>query len=109
MSFFSKRLSPSEENYSANDRELLGLVYFLHRFRCYLEGAEFEVLTNNQVNYFFTKQNLSSIEARWLAFLGQFGITQLTLVQVRIHVLGDVPSRASHARTSDHIVNNINV
>lgn len=26
ISYFSKRLSPSEENYAANDRELLGLV-----------------------------------------------------------------------------------
>lgn len=109
VSFFSKRLSPAEENYSANDRELLGLVYFLQRFRCYLEGAEFEVLTDNQVlKYFFTKQNLSRREARWLDFLGQFGITHLTLIRGRVHVLGDVPSRAPHAPTSHPTVNNIN-
>lgn len=32
ISYFSKRLSTAEENYSANDRELLGLVYFLQGF-----------------------------------------------------------------------------
>ena len=26
--------------YTANDRELLGLISFLNRFRCYLEGTE---------------------------------------------------------------------
>lgn len=65
IAYFSKRLSPAEENYSANDRELLGLVYFLKRFRCYVEGSEFEVVIDNQVlNYYFTKQTLSRREAR---------------------------------------------
>lgn len=41
---FSKHMSPTEENYNANDRELLGLVYFFKRFRCYYEGSEFEVV-----------------------------------------------------------------
>lgn len=49
ISYISRGLSPTEENYSANDRELLGLVYFLKRFRCYLEGSSFEVRAENQV------------------------------------------------------------
>eukprot|EP00171_Calliarthron_tuberculosum_P005960 IDg5960t1 len=39
IAYFSKGLSKAEEDYTANDRELLGLVYFLKRFRCYLEGS----------------------------------------------------------------------
>ena len=39
VAFFLKRLSQAEEGYTANERKLLGLVYFLKRFRCYLEGA----------------------------------------------------------------------
>lgn len=106
ISFFSKRLSPAEENYSANDRELLGLVYFLQRFRCYLEGTEFEVLTDNQVlKHFFSKTQLSRREARWVEFLGHFGISQLTLVKGKIHVLGDAPSRAPHAEASPAGIN----
>lgn len=103
ISYFSKRLSAAEENYSANDRELLALVYFLQRFRCYVEGCAFEVLTDNQVlKYFFSKTNLSRREARWLDFLGQFGISHLTLVKGKIHVLGDVPSRAPHCLINNH-------
>lgn len=54
VAYFSKRLNQAEENYRTNDRELLGLIYFLKQFRCYLEGTEFEVITNNQVlkNFF---------------------------------------------------------
>lgn len=102
ISYFSKRLSPAEENYSANDRELMGLIYFLKRFRCYLEGTSFEVVTDNQVlRSFFTKPALSRRESRWLDFLGQFGITRLTLVKGKIHVLGDALSRAPHIATNN--------
>lgn len=104
VAYFSKRLNNAEENYSANDRELLGLLYFLRRFRCYLEGSEFEVITDNQVlHYFSAKPNLSRQEARWLEFLAQFGITELTLEKGRIHVLGDALSRAPHAPLSENL------
>lgn len=77
-----------------NDHELLGLVYFLQQFRCYLEGTKFEVITDNQVlKNFFTKTELSRREARWLDFLSQFGITSVTLKKGRVHVLGDTLSR----------------
>ncbi len=46
VAYFSKKLSPAETNYSANDRKLLGLILFLRRFRCYLEGHEFEIFTD---------------------------------------------------------------
>ena len=97
VAFFSKRLSEVEERYTANERELLGLVYFLKRFRCYLEGSSFEVFTDNQVlSNFFTKPNMSRKEARWLDLLSQFGISKVTLKAGRVHVLGDALSRAPH-------------
>lgn len=89
ISNFSKRLSPEEENYSAKDREQLGLIYFLKRFKCYLEVSSFDVLTDNQVlKSFFNKTNPSGCDERWLDFLSQFNITKMTLVKGKIHVLG---------------------
>lgn len=103
ISYFSKRLSPAEENHSANDRELLGLIYFLRRFRCYLEGSSFEVLTDNQVlKNFFSKATLSRREAGWVEFLGQFGISSMTLIKGKVHVLGDALSRAPHITKSEY-------
>lgn len=70
-------------------------MYFLQRFRCYLEAADFEVLTDNQVlRVFFSKPALSPRKARWLEFLGQFSITLLTFVKEKVNVLGDALSRA---------------
>lgn len=43
ISFFSKRLSPGEKNYSANHYELLGLMYYLQCFHSYLEGSQFDI------------------------------------------------------------------
>ncbi len=60
IALFSKKLSPAEQNYTTNDRELLGLICFLKRFRCYLEGSSFEISTDNQVlKNFFTKPERS--------------------------------------------------
>ena len=97
IAFFSKKLSDTEQSYTANERELLSLVYFLKRFRCYLEGMEFEVFTDNQVlKNFFNKPSMNRREARWLDFLAQFGISKITLKAGKVHVLGDALSRAPH-------------
>jgi RNase H-like domain found in reverse transcriptase len=47
VAFYSKKLSPAEANYSANERELLALISFVQRLRCYLEGNEFEIFADN--------------------------------------------------------------
>lgn len=110
IAFFSKKLSDAETDYSANDRELLGLVRFLERFRCYLEGCTFEIFTDNQVlKHLFTKQKLSRREARWIETLGNFGVFPITLKPGKIHVLGDVLSRAPHAEDADIKVNDVEI
>ncbi len=38
IAYFSKKLSPVEIDCIANDRELLGLIFFLKRFRWYLQA-----------------------------------------------------------------------
>ena len=43
----SRCLSPSEENYSATDRELLAIVDTLHTFRRYVHGTTFVVKTDH--------------------------------------------------------------
>ena len=111
IAYYSKKLSNAEQDYTANERELLALVYFLKRFRCYLEDTTFEVFTDNQVFHnFFTKPNMNRREARWLDLLPQFGILKMNLKPGRIHVLGDVLSRAPHVMQKDTLdVNNMNV
>ena len=106
IAYFSRKLNPAQTNYTANDRELLGMIEFLKHFRCYLEGAEFEVITDNQVlKNFFDKKELSRREARWIETLSEFGIFPITLQKGRVHVLGDALSRVTHGKDTVELQN----
>ena len=62
-----------------------------------LGRCKFQIFTDNQVlKDFFTKPKMSRKEARWIETLGNFSIFPITLMPGKIHVLGDVPSRAPH-------------
>lgn len=98
IEYFAKKLSAAQQNYSANDQEKLGLIGFLEHFRCYLEGSEFEIVTDNQVlKYFFSKEKHSRREAGWLSTLTNFRIFPITLqkgsLKGSFHVLDDALSR----------------
>lgn len=94
-------MSPAERNYTANEQALLGMIRILETLRCYSEGSQFKIFTDNQVlNYLFTKSNLRRSEPRWIGTLGIFGIIQITLKPGKIHVLDDILSRAPHAKVS---------
>lgn len=96
-------------NYATNDRELLGLIRFLERFRCYLKGSILLICTDNHVlKHLFWKQSLSRREARWLETRGYVEIIPIPLKPGKIHVLGDVLWRAPHA-PGDRNINDIEV
>lgn len=48
VAYLSKRQISPEDNYSSNDQELLGLLYFLRKFQCHLKRSEFEVINDKQ-------------------------------------------------------------
>ena len=47
LSFFSAKLSATQQRYSAFDRELLGVFLALRHYRFELEGRRFHVLTDH--------------------------------------------------------------
>lgn len=52
IAFSSKNMSSAEQNYTADDRELLGIVKELRRFRCYREGSSFTGFKDNKGSMF---------------------------------------------------------
>ena len=48
IAFFSKKLSPAEQHYSAFDRELLAVYLSIKHFRYLLEGRQFYVMTDHK-------------------------------------------------------------
>ncbi len=73
VSFYSRKLTPSEQNYTTGEQELLAIVASLSEWRCYLQGAEF-LVNSDHLNHktLQTKQFPSKREIRWLEFLQQF-------------------------------------
>ncbi len=48
ISFFSKKLKPSETRYSTFDREFLAIYLAIKHFRHFVEGQQFHILTDHK-------------------------------------------------------------
>ena len=48
VAFEGRKLRPAELNYPAHEKEQLAVVYAVEKWRCYLEGKTFTVLTDNR-------------------------------------------------------------
>uniref|UniRef100_A0A8C7XSH6 Gypsy retrotransposon integrase-like protein 1 n=1 Tax=Oryzias sinensis TaxID=183150 RepID=A0A8C7XSH6_9TELE len=73
--FFSRKLSPSEQNYDVGNRELLAIKLALEEWRHWLEGAEqpFIVWTDHKnLAYLRSAKRLNSRQARWCLFFDRF-------------------------------------
>lgn len=46
VAHFSKRTTPTESNYHSFELEMLAIVDSLQRFRVYLQGIEFKIVTD---------------------------------------------------------------
>ena len=74
IAYDNRKLSPAERNYTTTEQELLAVVHALRVWQCYLEGAQFEVVTDHCPNtYLPTQPNLSRRQTRWSEFLQRFG------------------------------------
>ncbi|GBG80065.1 hypothetical protein CBR_g30431 [Chara braunii] len=76
VAYLSRQLLPVERNYTADEREVLALVYAVKKWRHHLHGHTFTVLTDNSVLAAFqTKPKLTSRQARWWRDLFEFDFT----------------------------------
>ena len=73
ISYASRSLSKSEKNYSAYKLEFLALKWAVtEKFRDYLLGTHFTVLTDNPLTHILTSAKLDATGQRWASALGQF-------------------------------------
>ncbi|XP_078794519.1 uncharacterized protein LOC101163464 isoform X2 [Oryzias latipes] len=76
--FFSRKLSPAEQNYDVGNRELLAIKLALEEWRHWLEGAEqpFIVWTDHKnLAYLRSAKRLNSRQARWCLFFDRFNFS----------------------------------
>ena len=74
VAYFSRKMSPAEQNYEIYDKELLAIVAALRHWRIYCEGATSLTIYSDHKNlqYFTTTKDLSRRQCRWSELLGQF-------------------------------------
>ncbi|GBG59953.1 hypothetical protein CBR_g286 [Chara braunii] len=76
VAYLSRQLLLAERNYTANEREVLALVYAFKKWRHHLHGHTFTVLTDNYVLAALqTMPKLTSRHARWWRDLSEFDFT----------------------------------
>ena len=77
ISFYSRRLSSSERNYTVYDKELLAIVEALRQWRHYVHGSKYSVhvLTDHKnLQYFQSSRLLNQRQIRWSEFLTGFNL-----------------------------------
>lgn len=98
LAFFSKKLSDTQQRYSAFDRELLGVYLAVKHFRYFVAGREFTVFTDHKplIGALNSKCERSPRQSRHLDFITQF-TSDLQHVRGRDNVVADALSRLEDA------------
>lgn len=66
VSYYSRRTTDAEEKYHSFELETLAIIYSLRRFRVYLEGIPFLIVTDcNSLTQTLSKKSLNPRIARW--------------------------------------------
>jgi len=75
VAFYSKSLSPVEQNYKIYDKEMLAIICTLEEWRHFLERAQnpVEIWTDyKNLEYFMTAKKLNCHQACWSLYLVRF-------------------------------------
>jgi hypothetical protein len=73
VAYHSDSMSKEEHNYEIYDREMLGLICALEDWHHFLEGIDFEVITDHKnMEWWSTMRDLNRRQARWSLYLSRF-------------------------------------
>lgn len=76
IAYFSRQTTPEEQNYSSYDLETLAVVSSLQKFRVYLIGLSFKIITDcNSLRATFQKRDMIPRVARWWEQMQEFNFS----------------------------------
>lgn len=94
ITFVSRKLSPSEEKYHANELECLALVWALNKLRHFVYGRRVEVKTDsNALCWLLKKKDVNGKFARWVLTLQEYFL-DVQHVSGAANVVADALSRS---------------
>ena len=75
VAYASGKWTSAEEKYPTTQQELLAIIRAVHRFRYFLTGTKFTVITDHQaLKWLWGLQEPSGRLARWILYLSQFDL-----------------------------------
>lgn len=95
LAFCSRRLSSAERKYSVFSRELLAIFFAIKKFRYFVEGRTFHILTDHKPLVSAVKNTLDSYlprEQRQLEYISEF-TTDIKHIQGSSNLVADALSR----------------
>jgi len=106
VAFYSKSLSPVEQNYEIHDKEMLAIIHALEEWRHFLEGARHpvEIWTDyKNLEYFMTAKKLNRRQACWSLYLARFDFKLIYRPRQSMGKLDALSRRPDHSKgTSDN-------
>lgn len=93
IAFASRTLTAVERKYSVTERELLAIIFAIEKFRCYVEGLKFTVITDHHsLLWLHNLKNPSGRLCRWSARLSQYAF-DIEHRPGRTNIVPDILSR----------------
>lgn len=98
IAFMSKKLNQAQRNYSVTEQECLAAMLSIKKFRAYVEGHEFTVITDHaSLKWLMSQTDLNSRLARWALKLQGFTFK----IEHRKGSQNVVPDALSRTNTDD--------
>ncbi|RDY02571.1 Retrovirus-related Pol polyprotein, partial [Mucuna pruriens] len=75
ITYASRTMDSTQQNYTTNEKELLAIVFTLDKFRSYLLGSKIIVFPDHAaLRYLLKKPNAKSRLIRWMLLLQEFDL-----------------------------------
>ena len=93
LSYFSKKLSSTQQRWCATEKEAYALILSLEKFQCYLQGHKFTVYTDHKPlkSLFFCEQKNTKLQ-RWAVTLAEYN-PEIKYVEGKNNIHADLLSR----------------